>query len=53
MRLALVAEQNEIARKFEDADTEQRSWLREQLEASDRAFRRLRIREANEKKEAA
>jgi hypothetical protein len=52
MHAELVREQNEIAELFETADAEQREWLVEQLAASDRAFRRLRQREVQEKGKA-
>lgn len=49
MREALQWEQHTIAAKFQEADEVQREFLREQLLANERAFRRLRIRQENER----
>lgn len=50
MREEIRHEQNMIAAEYQNATSPRhREWLREQLEASDRAFRRLRIREERER----
>lgn len=51
MHEALVEEQSAIAREFQSASVEKKNWLREQLAASDRAFKRLREREQREREE--
>ena len=48
MHEALVHEQERIAERFRCADESQRRWLREQLLANERAFKRLREREERE-----
>ena len=49
MRAELQHEQHVIAARFETASERDRQWLREQLEANERAFRRLRIRAEKER----